>query len=455
MNKDELEAEEDKKKVRMARMEDFLAEKNTYELSLGDISWIGKNLSLDSTSILKDLLKRRFTNIDLRRFNKRRYVNAASKFLEENKSIFSKSYPGKDYFGNYFSIPVGAYEKKLSKFKEVILGFSPEDVESEKKYLPDDKRIYLKEIDRKIHENIISKEKAEKEGSKKVKEYKENIENLRKIKKRVGDVFSNPDDAARLKCNYKVKKERRMAFDLFPLKEIEVDYLFVGASTLIYSTSMVDFPLRFLTNIAARTYERLRREWSEGTTKEGLLENLETIVQSKEFFDTLANLYKANFGKIQKERLSLLEEVRDCYLGGRYASTTVLTVTQVEGILWDLASYLNKKRKFVYKKRKKAKMHYYSYLWDKKKRAYKKTNKKTGYPEFETDKYLTSARQLLEETRIVEFLPNVVVSYLVNEFLDERNQIVHGDIELLKKKTTASCALLVLYTLLDLMKDIE
>lgn len=90
-------------------------------------------------------------------------------------------------------------------------------------------------------------------------------------------------------------------------------------------------------------------------------------------------------------------------------------------------------------------------MWDKKKKAYKKI-KRTGYPECETN-YLKSARQLLQETRIVEFLPKEIGSYLINEFFDERNQIVHGDLELLMEKTTAICALLILYALMDHLKD--
>jgi len=446
--------ESEKKEKRYAKIEDLYVKKNTYRLSVGDLDWIGKNQSLSSIDILKGLLKRRFDNIDLRKFNKKRYADVATKFLENNKRIFSKSYPRKNYYKTYFLLPTDAHNEKISKFKEVVLGFSSGDVQNEKKYLTKDKKLYLRKIDEKINENEKLKKKSKKEGLKKEEEYKNNIENLKWIRKNeVEVVFLDPEIAARLRCRYKVEKERGHVFDLSPVREIEFDYLHINPKLWAYDASVIDFPLRFLGNITIDVYEGMRLDWKEGTSKEELIESIE--IQDEEFFDKyLRRVFKVNLDKINKERLDLLEEIKYCYLNEKYASTTVLTLTQIEGILWDLADYLNKRRRFIYKKKKKAKLHYYPYLWDEKTNKYKKV-KKTGYPEYEINNYLTSARDLLEKTRVREFLPKLLVSYFINEFFDERNQIMYGRLELLTEKTTATSALLALFALLDFMKDIK
>ena len=90
-------------------------------------------------------------------------------------------------------------------------------------------------------------------------------------------------------------------------------------------------------------------------------------------------------------------------------------------------------------------------MWNKNDEKYK-TIKSTGCPSYDMD-ILTSARQLLELTRLRDILPYPILSYIIDDFYDERNSMMHGNIKFITKKETASYSLLLLYSFLHSIKD--
>lgn len=429
---------------------------NTYELCAGDLFWLARDIEENSLSLIKGLLKRRFPKADLRRYNKQKLSDVAKNLIIKNPSIFSKSIQGTYYYDEFLQIPKNDYETIIIKFLDVVRGFSDSDIQKEKNDIAQDNKIYLKAIDKSIKTNNKLHKSALKQGlTYKPLKYSENIEKLKLLRETVEAAYIDANKCARLKCEFKVGILRRTNHIILSMKkEIEYDYLCLNHFLYKYNAQYVTFPLKHMQWLVVGKYRRLFEEWEKKQDKDDIVRQFEYAIQKGEFFESMFVLFNNNVPKISKERLPLLKEIKFLYQNDRFASCTLLTVTQLEGMLWDLGSYLTKKRKFVYKiDRSRAKIKYRPYEWNQSTGSYKNI-KSTKYPDYNHNS-LISARDLLKRTRLREFIPEPVLSYIIDDFYDERNELVHGNLRLLGKKETASYALLLLYSLLKCLEKIK
>ncbi|MFC1716976.1 hypothetical protein ACFL6S_25130 [Candidatus Poribacteria bacterium] len=460
--------------------------RDTYVLSSGDLSWLYANMAENSLYLIKGLLKRRLPAVDLRKYSRRMLSEAAIDLVRENDCIFSTSIHGTDYYGESLGIPCGDYERTISGFRAVVRGFTDSDVKAELKHIPQDRKNYLEVIDEDIRINESLRRKAQRRGSNyKVQRYSENTKMLKLLGKEVITIYKDVSGCARFRCLFKVQKNRRKARrensmsktipvelgssdGIFSLllkigspssgipasKKIRLDYLSLNCYLQECNALYVTFPLRFMGWLPAGSYQRLLNEWEVEQDRDGIVRQLEPVIQEREFFERMITAFDDNVPKVCANRRPILEEIYMQYQDGRFPSCILLAITQLEGMLWDLGAYLNKKRKFVYKTDKsRGKTKYHPYEWDSAHKRYKK-RKSTGYPAHNSHTSLPSARQLIERTRLREFLPDPVVSYMIDDFYDDRNELAHGRLRLLLKRETASYALLLLYSFMDCLSKI-
>ena len=293
---------------------------------------------------------------------------------------------------------------------------------------------------------------AEKRGlQQRVRIYKKNQKELKELKKKTTSYFRNQSKVAYDMCSYETmrRREKVQTLDIdnfmpiwfhFGLKMNDPDY--------------VDFPLRYAVHLPSVWYQKLQKLWKKGYSKEEVIRPLMELLSRPEFLDDLIRRCENIYKKIRQKRIkspprcSILGEIKKCYEMECYASVSLLTVTQIEGVLWDLGKYLNRKNIRIFKtERGIKKRKYLPYYWDFEKKRYKNLNY-TGCPQFCRKKgaNLISARQLLERTRLGEFVHKEMYNYLIDEFYDERNNLAHGDLYI--RKESAFSALLCMRSIL-------
>jgi len=441
----------------MKLLKSDFALKNTYELSAGDVFWLEKNIEKNPLSLIKDILKRRFPKADLRKYNKQKLSSVAKNLVIKNPSVFSYSIRGTYYYNKFLQIQKSDYETIITTFHKVIRGFSDVDIKMEKKWLSKDKKNYLQVIDKSIKINDKFFKNAKRRGlNYKIQKYSENIKNLKKLKKNIISQYEDSNKCAMLRCKFKVGRRRHISFLQFFCMNKEIEYDYLSRSYLLdkYNALNVTFPLKYMQWLIVGNFMKLFEEWEKKQDKDNIVKPFEPMIRKDEFFKNMFALFNNNIPKISKNRLPLLKEIKFLYQNERFASCTLLTVTQLEGMLWDLGNYLNKKRKFIYKiDKSRAKIKYLPYEWNKSSKSYKKI-KPTKYPDYNQTS-LKSARDLLERTRLREFIPEAVLSYIIDDFYDERNELAHGNLRLLREKKTACYMILLLYSFLDCLEKIK
>lgn len=201
----------------------------------------------------------------------------------------------------------------------------------------------------------------------------------------------------------------------------------------ILNPQEIDFPFRFFySSVTADIYSKIRDMWYQNKTKNEILDYLSKFTSKKKYFHNLTTLYqglaKAN---ISDTRESYFKELSIVYRKKCYLATSLLAITQTEGIIWDFSEYLNRKDFKIFEKQNG---HYYPYTLDNRSRKYNLDKKY----------YITSIRQILLKTRMGEIIPFDLYSYLISEYYDDRIYIAHGNIAGRNLKSDAIAALLVL-----------
>ena len=201
------------------------------------------------------------------------------------------------------------------------------------------------------------------------------------------------------------------------------------------------FPLRyFASSFSAKSYLNAKRLWESGATRSELILAFNKVVKKASFYKTI----KSYFEYIEKESISqdrreFIGEMQKSFSSKLFLSTTLVAITQTEGILWDFANYVNSDDfKIYYTKNEK----FYPFLYDSQKQIYKKSNDR-----------LLSIRALLLKTRLGEIFPFDLYTYLISEFYDDRNPLSHGNIKDRNIKVDAISSLLCFYSVLHFLRS--
>jgi hypothetical protein len=212
----------------------------------------------------------------------------------------------------------------------------------------------------------------------------------------------------------------------------------------------VTFPFRFLIHAPIRTYRELLAKWKTSGDAALVTAEIAAGVFTSEYADVLLTV----FGHTPMAKgadcvaiKTVFEELREALLTHRLQTVTLLAVTQAEGMIWRYAEYLQSTKFSLYTINGHEKI---PVLWDRAKVA----------PETDPsvmkrwkNKGLTSARALLERTRIEQvFRPNAI-EFAIAEYADDRNGLAHGT--LLADERLAVQAALLLGTILQCITAYE
>jgi len=176
-----------------------------------------------------------------------------------------------------------------------------------------------------------------------------------------------------------------------------------------YEDEYQKFPLKWLGfKMEAWLYHRLYLRWKKG---EDLSKLLETFYDGKDSFETIRKKCKSNH--IGVRRLQIIDELIKNYEDQRYASTVALALTQIEGVIWDLAITLNNiGAERIFERNK---------VGFDESRSLRLIDKKGNRVQAETTVGL-----LVRCTNVDKYIYAPFLDYCTDELFRERNPILHG-----------------------------
>ncbi|OGU65971.1 MAG: hypothetical protein A2499_16125 [Stygiobacter sp. RIFOXYC12_FULL_38_8] len=196
------------------------------------------------------------------------------------------------------------------------------------------------------------------------------------------------------------------------------------------------FPFRFFSSsFSAKIYIDTRTNWEQNNNLNETLTFLYNYVRRRAFFNKLLFLFGiVERNNLTKDRSQFMNEIKNNFMSKYYLSSTLVAVTQIEGLIWDFAKAVNSEELKIYYE---SNSQFFPFNWDEENQAYLKNKKR-----------LTSARSLLMETRLQEVIPFELYSFLISEFWDDRNSLAHGDILNRNLKSDSIASLLCLMAVL-------
>ena len=214
------------------------------------------------------------------------------------------------------------------------------------------------------------------------------------------------------------------------------EWFFLSSKLIYNNPEDYFFPFRFFhSSFSAKLYIDVRTIWERNKDIDEVLEFLFKYVKKRKFFEQIKSLFETiDKGSFNKNRSKFVQEIKDNFDKKNYLSSTLVTITQIEGLIWDFAKFINSDEvKIYYEKKSK----YYPYIWNEDNQSY-----------FQDNRMLTSVRSLLLKTRLQEIISFDLYSYLISEFYDDRNYLSHGDILNRNLKSDAISSLLCLVAVL-------
>lgn len=415
--------------------------KNTGWITESDDLWISENYDKPPRQLVAGLLSRLFDDIDLRYPTDSDKACAIIAIARQNNFSRTKADVDKERFEKLVSLPIVQSDAIFALFVLWWKGYTNEDVENAVSSLETDRHDFNSAILHALKDLRIHKRDAQsKKDTYKEQRLNKIGRDLFKLRHKVSVTYTNPYGTAHLKVFREVQYRRGFRWYF---NEMPNDYLGIYASVRRLDPSLISFPLRHLMFIAAGDYDYLARMWSNGANRDALIEKLlegygkivdEQIIPASYAF--VEHISKTN-------RSLVLSEIFECWKNKCHAAVSMLCITQVEGLLWDFADYLNSHGVPIYKIDTDKKINYCK--WDSKNKTYKRYDGK-----IETVAAIHhSGRELLRHTRLSSDINHELYYYLIDDFYEDRNSLLHRSISGRNLETEAASALFCLLAVID------
>jgi len=393
---------------------------------IGDIEWIEQHLNDLPECFMRGLLGRKFEDIDKRFVTLRDLGMGFKEIVRQLESYLARDPNDHLKWERLLNTEDERIEEIHRQFRLLWRGYTDEDVARVSSIVGQDKGRYISVLNKLLEYNEKLLTRARRSGKKREMEiYEKNRLGIEKIKEKVELAFTHPRVLAIAKLNYQVDMRRWGLSRIFAAWE--GDYLCLGWTLISLEPSRLRFPPRFLMEIFAERYFVLLRKWVQsGSNQNPWIEfegDVNSIFEKAELF----SIYNEIEEKIGSNRRGALDELRECWGKGYYLATSLIAMTQTEGILWDFAVYLNRHGTRIFKVDSNKGNKRRPYIWNSDTKCYKVIDQ-NGRPKWDKTQNLTSARQLLETTRMGEFVEPKLLSYLVAEFYEDRSKLAHGEI---------------------------
>lgn len=432
--------------------------KNSYELSMADADWIYANLDLSARNFILGLLERKFNKTKKRFGTDAKLALACREIVSKAKYEFEKHPLDKRLWVAFRKGHRARPKKILLSYRQLWRGYSEDEIKPISRTIWRDKTTFQNALDKALRRNSVLLRRANKAGYRaRIKAYDENEVKLQEIKKIIENAFTqDPELLARRKLIHRTHYRRGHTLGIITTPD---DYLRILFFIQRHNPDLIEFPLRFMGYLPCTTYDALGRKWLKGCTRDEMMLALIGI-EGNSIPDICNRLFAAD--EILAEQLGCrrsvaFKEIADTYEAGHYIAATLLATTQTEGVLWDFARYLNRRNIRVFKQGHLPSIRW-SYPWDRKKNKYTKVNPKTKRPMYKKDRLISSGG-LLEKTRIGSFISPELISYLVDDFIQDRNPLAHGTLEDRDYKPSAiaaiNCLMACLYEIAKYLGKVE
>ena len=262
------------------------------------------------------------------------------------------------------------------------------------------------------------------------KQYGAAGERLKQIEERLVYLRANPRELGLRRLSDRIARQRMMrhlgpVMCFFGSDELEDIRLYIERA----QPAWIQHPLRYMADLPLREWRRIHSTFRNGASREMLLHEVARRVPVPlAITDTRrahAELVRYKFS----DRSLAIDEFESTWSRGDYLSAVLVGITQTEGVLWDLAKHLNRRNYRIYiKERKRGKPGRFRYIApdfdpDDGRRYRRKPN-----GELKTRGTISSARKLLELTKLGELLDARLYSYITDEFYEDRNAWAHGEV---------------------------
>jgi len=432
--------------------------KNSYELSSYAMEGIYHNLDLPPRDFIFELLKDKF-DCPKRRFNRdEKLALACHEIVKLHKYAFDGNPIDKNLWIKFRQGRRAHPEKVLLAHRQLWRGYSEDEVKNIQQHILEDKDIFQNVVDKALKRNSALKRSAQKDGNRpRVEAYNRNEGKLRTIQKNISGAFSqNPELLSRCKLVHRTLHRRRRGLGVLTTP---YDYLHVLFNIQINNPDLIAFPLRFMGHLPCTTYDALSCKWLEGCSRDEMMLTLMEI-KGNGIPDLCERLLAADeilAEQFRCRRAIAFKEIAASYESGHYIAATLLATTQTEGVLWDFARYLNRHNIRIFKEDRTQGVRW-PYLWNRDKNAYVNTNPKTKRPICSKER-IYSAGGLLDKTRLGSFIHPSIISYLVDDFIQDRNPLMHGVVKDRDYKPNAiaaiNCIMACYYEIFEYVKKVE
>lgn len=240
----------------------------------------------------------------------------------------------------------------------------------------------------------------------------------------------------------------------FPFSELDLDRKVAGEEPILeisykiwkpdflhpmyqYEEDYQNFPLKWLGfKLTVWAFEYLYHKWKRDRDLDHILES---FYDSEDTFKTIRARCRSNI--LGFRRVRLLKEIIGNYQDQRYASAITLALTQVEGVIWDLAVILHNIGVEKIFDNKKVRVDHH--------RGFKLMDEK-GLP----IKAEPTVGLLIRSTRMKDYLYAPFLDYCTGELFRERNPILHGRITNFGTKLEANKKLLALEMVVSTLHNV-
>jgi len=433
--------------------------KNIYELSLADVDWIYASLDLSARDFILGLLKQKFSSVQRRFGTDVKLALACHEIISRAKYEFEKHPLDRRMWAAFRQGHRARPEKILFAYRQLWRGYSEGEVKPISLTILKDKAAFHYALAKTIQRNSALLRRANKTGNRaRIKAYNENEVKLHEIKKKIEYAYAqSPKVLARRKLIHRTHYRRGHTLGIITTPD---DYLHVLFLIQRHNPDLIEFPLRFMGYLPCTTYDELGRKWLRRCSRDEMMLALIGI-EGNSIPDICNRLLAAD--EILNEQLGCrrsvaFKEISDTYEAGHYIAATLLATTQTEGVLWDFARYLNRRNIRIFKEF--LTQHYFlPYLWNRDKNAYVDINPKTNRPIYNKKRRIYGAGGLLDKTRLGSFISPRLISYLVDDFIQDRNPLMHGVVKDRDYKPSAiaaiHCLMACLYEIAKYLGKIE
>jgi hypothetical protein len=414
--------------------------KNSYELSGNDVNWIYGNLDLPARDFIMGLLKRKFENTTTRFRTDEKLALACHEIISKAKYEFDRHPLDRHLWIRFRQGHRARPEKVFLSYRQLWRGYFEHEVKRAELTISKDKNTFQNALDKALRRNSVLLRRANKAGRRaRVEAFKKNDDKLRQIEKRISHAFAlAPEVLARRKLIHLTHYRRGHTLGIITPD----DYLHILFLIQRHNPDLIEFPLRFMGYLPCTIYDALGRKWLTRCSRDEMMFAL-VSTEGNSIPDVCNRLFAGD--KILAEQLGCrragaFQELAASYEAGHYIAATLLATTQIEGVLWDFARYLNRRNIRIFKKGPSQGIRW-PYPWNLEKNAYTKVNPKTKRPMYNKKERLTGAGGLLGKTRIGSLVSPQLISYLLDDFIQDRNPLAHGKLEDREYKPDAIAAI--------------